>query len=166
MQYPKKCIKGMPNESCFYRFEGSLVASMNLFCFPKNAYRPDGWIEESINWMDDKHAIDLTLNQRKESGELHFRVGIAIVPHTELNRIKKRYFSFLHYERRPEPGNPYHGNVLLNSNLTPSQKSHIKALLADIAEIKPREEIINQRWYIVVWCLIKRCHNFIFSSRK
>jgi len=139
MEYPEKCIKGMPNRNCYYIFEGSPVGSVELFCFSKNRCRGDGWIEESINWMDDELAIDLTLNQRKLNGELQFRAGIAILPHAELKSVKKRFFSILDYERRPKDDNPYHGNILLNSKINNTLKTHIRVLLGDKAEIKPRE---------------------------
>jgi hypothetical protein len=147
MPYPNECIKGIPNKDCFHILEDSYVANTNLFSFPKNRCRCDGWIEESINWMDDEHAIEITLNQKKQNGELQFKIGIAIIPRMELDRVKRRYAGILDYERRPIPedlnhgvkANPYHGNVLLKGDMFSSLKGQIRALLADRAEIRPRE---------------------------
>ena len=63
---------------------------MTLFDFQGSPRRNDGWTEESINWMDDEHALGFTLNQVKDGGELQFRIGVAILPRAELDRVKKR----------------------------------------------------------------------------
>ena len=148
MQYPDECIKGISNTNCFLMLGGSYVGSTNLFSFPQNRCRHDGWIEESINWNDDEYVVNRTLNQTKQNGELQFKIGIAIVPRAELDRVKKRYTGLLNYERDPiqedfdsgTEANPYHGNVLLKGDITPSLKGQIRALLADGAEIRPRKE--------------------------
>lgn len=153
MTYPNECIRGIPNKDCLHTLvDGSYVASTSLFSFPKNRCRCDGWIEESINWMDDEHALEITLNQKKEDGELQFKIGIAIIQRTELDRVKKKYGGLLNYERQPiqenldqgTAANPYHGNVLLKRDMTSSLKSQIRALLADRAEVRLRKNNNHQ----------------------
>ena len=113
MDYPKNSIKGIPNDS--YLPAGTVGA--HLFYFEQS--RDDGAVEQSINWEDDKCAIDFTLNQRKESNDLQFRAGVAIIPRSEIDRLNKRLAirGLLSYERSPLDDNPYHGNLLLQANV-------------------------------------------------
>lgn len=165
---PDNCIRGIPKPTCL---EGRGTANLTLFEFHRNPDRTDRWNEVSINWKDDEHAIDFTLQQKNDEEKLLFSVGVAILPLVDLDKIRKRHTNFFHYERQSEPNNGYHGNLLLNDDTSKTRKTLIRAGLANCSEIHHREDIINQRrnnqrWYIVVWLLIKRCRNFIFSSRK
>ena len=127
MNYPENSIKGIPNND--FLIEGKYVAS-HLFHF-KQA-RDDGAIEQSINWEDDASAIDFTLNQKKENGEFQFKAGVAILPRSEIDRLS-RYPSIrgmLSYERSPLADNPYHGNLLLQRNVSTRIMKQIAASLA------------------------------------
>ena len=138
MAYPDNCIKGIPNQDCLHVFADSVVATINLFCFPRDRCRADGWIEESVNWMDDDSALEFTLRQVRDGGELHFTVGIAVLPRTALDRVRKRYAGHFDYERAAIPGNSYHGNLLLKGQMQKHLMSQIRALLADAAEVRQR----------------------------
>ncbi len=140
MAYPDDCIKGIPNDDCVEVLGDSVVANIRLFCFPKNRCRPDGWIEESINWMDDEEALQFTLNQTRQTGELHFKTGAAVLRRVELDRVRKRYIGHLDYERAPLEDNPYHGNVLLKGGVAKHLVNQIRALLADAAEVRLQEQ--------------------------
>jgi len=169
MQEPEKCIRGILNLD-FIDEDG--VANIGLFQFRKRE-PADDWCEASINWMDDERTIVFTLNQTKLNGELKYKIGIAILPRSELDRIKKRHGFAGHfkYKRAPLPDNSYHGNLLLKNNILPARSKMLRNILAFSSQIHRREDIINQRrnkprWSIVIRSLIKRCRNFIFSSRK
>ena len=146
MTYPDNCIKGIPNDDCLETFGDSVVANVKLFCFPKDPCRPDGWIEESVNWMDDEKALPFTLRQTrdseetKDSEELQFKAGVAILPRAELDRLKKRYYGLLDYERAPLETNSYHGNVLLKGSFPKLLRTQMRALLAHAAQVIRRDD--------------------------
>jgi len=140
MTYPDNCIKGIPNNECLETFGDSVVATINLFCFPKDRCRPDGWTEESVNWMDDDNAVPFTLRQEKKAGELQFKAGVAILPRTDLDKIKKKYYGLLEYERSPLEANSYHGNVLLKGSFPSHLKTQVRALLAHASQVVPRDD--------------------------
>jgi len=144
MAYPDNCIKGIPNDKCLDALGDEVVANINLFCFSKNRCRPDGWGEESVNWMDDEEAIPFTLKQAKETGELQFKEGVAMLPRAELDKIRKRYNNLLDYERAPLEANSYHGNVLLNGNLPSHLKTQMRALLAHVSQVIRRGDCGQQ----------------------
>jgi hypothetical protein len=139
MAFPDSCIRGISNCDCL--LEGGAVAYMTLFDFHSSPLRNDGWTEESINWMDDEHALGFTLNQVKESGDPQFKMGVAILPRVELDRIRRRHGFAGHfgYERAPLEGNQYHGNLLLRDDISKPLKNMIRSALALAAQIVPRE---------------------------
>jgi len=139
MTYPENCIKGIPNDECFETFGDSVVANIKLFCFPKNRCRSDGWIEESVSWMDDEQAVFFTMKQTKDSKELQFKAGVAILPRAELDKIKKKYYGLLDYERSPLEANSYHGNVLLKGSFPNHLKTQMRALLAHASQVIRRD---------------------------
>jgi hypothetical protein len=128
MSYPEKCLRGIINES--FLEDGKVTSP--LFYFDNKHRRPDGWIELSINWHDDDNAIDSTLKQRRESGELKFKAGVAILPRKGLDEIKMwdSIGGRLAYERQPLSENKYHGNILLNHEVSPRIAKMIAASIA------------------------------------
>ena len=134
MAFPNRCIRGIPNETYL---EGGLLVSYNLFPFDKTRCRPDGWVPESINWMDNENVIEFTLSQKKENGEEQFRAGIAILFRDELDKLKRRagITEFLDYERSPLPTNDYHGNILLNNGISSILKTMVRSALALASEV-------------------------------
>lgn len=139
MPFPDKCIRGIPNDS--FLLEGPLVSS-TLFPFDSNRSKEDGWIPESINWMDHGKVISFTLEQKKENGEEQFHAGVAILPRNEMDRLKRRagITGFFDYERSPLPNNDCHGNILLKKTIPPTLKTMIRAALALSSEVLLRPE--------------------------
>jgi len=136
MCYPDQCIRGIPN-SDFLLGEGDLVDA-TLFSFHRE--REDGWAEESINWMDSPNVVSFTLDQTNEKGEPKFKVGIAIIPRFELDKIKKRpgFRNLFDYERSPIEDNPYHGNLLLKVDIETRVKKMARSALALAAQVQMR----------------------------
>jgi hypothetical protein len=129
MNYPENCIKGIPDNS--FLVEDGSVGS-HLFYFKSEYARDDGWTEQSINWDDDESVIDFTFRQTREDGEVQFRAGVVIIPRDEIDRLNNRptIKGLLSYERQPVNDNPYHGNILLQTNV---QKSTMKKIAAGLA---------------------------------
>lgn len=129
MPFPDNCIRGIPNAS-FIVEDGSVGS--HLFHFKDEHHRDDGWIEQSINWEDDEKAIEFTLNQKKEDGDVQFQAGVVIIPREEIDRLNRRptVNGVLSYERQPLENNPYHGNILLSENVP---KHTMKKLAAGLA---------------------------------
>ena len=139
MSYPENCIRGIPNEQFLTE---ERTAATSLFLFDPNAARPDGWVAGSINWEDDDSAIGFTLNQKKDTGEIQFRVGIAVLPRVEIDKLGERpgINGRISYERESLKDNPYHGNILLDTRTSKELKRMIAANLALFSRIILREE--------------------------
>jgi len=129
MNYPTNCIRGIANDS-FLDEDGS--PAPHLFYFQDGHLRGDGWDEQSINWEDDDSVIEFSLNQRREDGAVQFRAGVTIIPRNELDRLNNRptIQGMLSYERQPLDNNPYHGNILLQANVSKITQKKIAAGLA------------------------------------
>ena len=96
-------------------------------------------LEASINWEDDEQTKDFTFQQQNNDGKLKYDGGIAIIPRSELDKIKKRYGTEqFEYERAVIPDNKYHGNLLLNSEAPTHFKRMICDILAHNSEIQER----------------------------
>ncbi|NQU35620.1 MAG: hypothetical protein HQ521_20530 [Bacteroidetes bacterium] len=137
MNFPEECIRGA-REDQIYLENDNYIAGSNLFYFNK-LDDPDssGWKGNSINWKDDENAIEFTLNQEK-NGKKQFNAGAAIVPHTQLKKINRMPLvkGRLQFERDKLDDNPYHGNLLLGSNVTPRTMKVIAACIAaEVTEI-------------------------------
>jgi len=137
MPFPDNCIRGIFNSNCL--LEGSNIATLTLYEFHRNPNRAGGWNEASINWMDDEQAIDFTLKQTNDEGELKFEVGIAILPRIELDKLRKVHTNFFDYERQRIQDSDYHGNLLLRDETSKTRKTLIRAALAIHSENRPRE---------------------------
>lgn len=144
MAYPDNCIKGIPNDSCLEVVSDGVVANVTLFPFHKDRRRADGWIEESVNWMDNATAVPFTLAQTKQGGEIQFKVGVGILPRADLDRVKRRYRGHLEYERAPLKANSYHGNILLKADISKHLMNQIRALLADASQVIRRGDCGQQ----------------------
>jgi len=140
MCYPDYLIRGIPNPGFLDEDD---LPSANLFYFNKpESVRLPGYREESINWHDDDAAITHTFNQRKD-GSVQFKVGIAILLRSELDKIKNNpnVRQRFDYERHPLPENPYHGNMLLKTDAPKPLIRKIAAQLAlNVNRIITREE--------------------------
>ena len=142
MDYPNSMIKGIANDS-FIDDDGSPSASLFSFQPREHIQRPDGYLEESINWYDDEGALTHILEQLKEDGDPKFKIGCAILLKEDIDQIRRRPFvqSYLEYERRPIDENPYHGNLLLSDKVAKSVKRKISATIAlfGVSEVIQRE---------------------------
>lgn len=138
MEYPDRCIRGILNPTLLPEDD---MLSLGAFDF-KRGERKDDWKEASINWIDDEDAVDFTFKQTKTSGDLRFKAGIAILPRSELDRIKKLYYFIgnFDYEREEKEGNDYHGNLLLKDNISNRKRDIIRSLLVSAAIIVKRED--------------------------
>lgn len=135
MTFPDSCLRGIPNTS--YLVEDGSVGA-HLFHFEDKSTRDDEWIEQSISWEDDSAALALTLNQKKENGELQFKAGAVRIPRDELDRLSRQptVTGFISYERRPLENNPYHGNLLLRSGVPkPTMKKIAAGIALAVSEI-------------------------------
>ena len=139
MKFPNNCVKGIPTLDCLY--EDDNVASPQLFKFNGDPREQDGWVEESINWMDDEGAVALTLNQKRVTGELQFSIGVAILGREHLDKVKKQHRHFFKYERAPiVDTNLYHGNLLLKGGIKKERKRLISGILAHYSQIRRRQD--------------------------
>ena len=127
MTYLDNFLKGIPNST--FLIERNKVAT-HLFFF--NQVREDGALQQSINWEDDKNAIDFTLLQTKPDGDLQFKSGIAQVPIREIDKLNMRptVNGVLSYEREPLPENKYHGNLIIMRRVKKPQMRQIAAGIA------------------------------------
>ena len=128
MTYPDNCLRGIsvPNQ---LEEDGSV--STFAFNFSE-IIRADGWKDLSINWDDDDGAGKALLDQKKENGEIQFKVGFAVVPRKEIDHLicQPTVNGVLAYERHKLENNPYHGNLLLKGDLP---KPTIRKLQAGLA---------------------------------
>ena len=137
MEYPESCVRGIQSAEWVLP-DGSILTG--LFQFDPAKARPDGWVEQCVNWHDDDGAVELVLNQRTENGAFQFKGGAAIVSREEIDRIRAapNRHNMVSYERQPLAGNPYHGNVLLNSSVPTAVRKQIQATLALYARFVSR----------------------------
>jgi len=145
MSYPEKFIRGVSSLD-YVDAEGR--ASAAIFQFKENVNRNDGFFESSINWYDEENALQLIMEQRKETDEhtYQFRYGVAIIERSDADRIVKNpsYKNVFGYERSSLENNPYHGNLLLKYNsLEKRIRDVIAAGLALNAQLVPREKEIK-----------------------
>ena len=126
--FPDHCLRGIPNDS-YITEDGSIGPHLFYFEYPP---RNDGLIELSINWEDDAHALVLIFNQKKPNGDFQFKSGVVKIPRDELDRLNRRptIAGVISYERNQLPDNPYHGNILLRSEVS---KLTMKTIAAGIA---------------------------------
>jgi len=143
MEFPDSCIRGILKANFVVKDLYRIYAIAELYQF-RRTDRPDGMHEASINWGDDKKAIEFTFGQKNNDETLKYEGGIAILQRSELDKIKKRYGPMqFNYERACiQDDNKYHGNLLLNSTeMSPTIKGMIRAVLAHHSEIKCRNSI-------------------------
>lgn len=130
MDYPRTCIRGIPNSS----YMEDDFPNADLFKqFDENPERTDDFNEISISWEDDDKAIQTIMEQKKNaSDQFQFKIGCAIISKYELDRLcrKPQIIGKLSYERREVEGNKYHGNILLKKNVTKSLRNMIASNLA------------------------------------
>jgi hypothetical protein len=142
MSYPEELLRGIPNHTFI---GGDDSPTSNLFYFDENHQkekREDGFLEESVNWRDDKGADELLFSQTKDDGSIQFLAGTALMCRKELDRVISRplHKSILSYERKQISGNTYHGNLLIKETV---QKREMKKIAATIAAMCIKEILPN-----------------------
>jgi hypothetical protein len=91
---------------------------------------------QSISWEDDSTVVDLMMNQKNTdkdgNDKIQFRVGLARYPRESIDRIMKSpaYRGIISYERDPLKDNKYHGNLLISSKLSNTQKKMLPGVIA------------------------------------
>jgi hypothetical protein len=140
MSYPERYIRGISDHQYIV---GNGIVGSGLFQFQDRGTRNDGWIDESINWEDDEDVIAFSLSQRKDTGEVQFKAGVAVLLREELDRLSRSPAAIgnLCYERQPLVGvNPYHGNILLRAEVPRNVRRMIAATLAIYATVVLRDQ--------------------------
>jgi hypothetical protein len=130
MNYPEKILRGISNKD-WIDPDGRISSA--AFQFDLGIDRSDGFEEASINWYDEKNALDILLAQQKEGdGIPQFKGGVAVLPKNWVDIMMRNPSGngIINYERHELPNNKYHGNLLRLSSLPKSQKSMISATLA------------------------------------
>jgi len=132
--YPDELLRGIANNS-FIDSEGRASA---LLFQSESSVRYDGLHEISINWYDDENAFRLLLNQRKKNDETEyqFKTGVAILSRYRLDSLinSPNTKDALSYERNIIEGNPFHGNILIKSNIDKHVKRMFEGCLAMCVE--------------------------------
>jgi len=137
--YPDQCLRGIKSKTLIP--EEGLVNNELFYFDEKNS---NGFFELSINWNDPEKAIPFTLAQKKDDGvEIKYKGGIAVIDRSELDKINKLQLlnGMLSYERAKLPENLYHGNLLLNGDVSKLKRKYIAVTLAiHVSEIIPQME--------------------------
>ena len=140
--YPDELLRGISSKEDVTS-EG--YASSAAFRFEDyDSERGDDFCEASINWVDDEGAVDVLLRQtkiRKGAVQPQFRAGYCRFARATLHNALDSFFvnGYLSYERKPleadelNPENKYHGNILLNKDVSKPLKQNIQATLATLA---------------------------------
>lgn len=126
-KYPDNCIRGLKSED--WRQPDSNLPASCAFYFDDNSQRSDNCSELSINWEDDKKALQFTLNQKRQDDTPQFKIGVVRLVKSSIDRLNKRpaFGGALSYERKSLPDNPYHGNILLSKTI---DRRRMKSLIA------------------------------------
>src|ERR1035437_4682842 len=129
MDYPETFLRGIPNNS-FIDEDGH--PATHLFYIETESKRKDDYKEESIFWKDDDRAVDLILLQKKADDSIQFQAGAAVLNRDQIDRIKNQVQAKnkFNYERKKQPGNPYHGNLLLKKDVKKPLMIRIAASIA------------------------------------
>lgn len=132
--FPENFLRGFNMKDCFTSEHNIATAAFQFSDFTNN--RSDNYHEASINWEDDKKAVTLLLEQKKEgTEEKMFKYGYARLPLNHVKMILKSLIdkNYLAFERRPLENNPYHGNILIIGDIKKQEKTMIQNCLAAIA---------------------------------
>lgn len=137
--YPDSFYRGLSSKD----FVKDNVVQPAAFQF-KESENNSATKEASINWNDDGNALKLLLTQKKADGTIQFKGGATELYLNEIKMALKIFFSQnkLFYERKPiekndeQEENPYHGNLLVKSDLTNQERLMITGTLASLGSNK------------------------------
>ena len=102
----------------------------------------NGWAACSIGWEDESSVVDVMMKQEKD-GRPQFRAGLARFQRESIDGLMKSpaFTGGLSYDREPLSDNPYHGNLLVSSEATKTQRRLLPGVIAtQYSEIIPRPE--------------------------
>ena len=114
VNYPREFLRGISNKD---QINEKGVPVSQLFSFEHVDKDGDpNELKESINWHDNRGAIQELLNRKKDEG-FQFKEGVAIFNRAKLDKNQRFYQDDFHYERKIENGNVFHGNLVIKKNL-------------------------------------------------
>lgn len=136
--YPSECLRGI---SLANDCSAKGVIESSLFNRFDKTERSDGFSEMSITWNDNDEAVRIITFQKK-AGEIQFKIGLAVLLRSQIDLARRNpyYCKILKYERKPSVDNPYHGNILIDSNANKSDKRRVASFLAVGAKFIPRDK--------------------------
>jgi hypothetical protein len=134
--YPEYCLRGLRKRT--HITENGLSVSSSAFHPDERTAtgRQDNAFETSVDWEDEKETLSFVLNRFDLSTHGVARVAFAEIH--SLSTIPHPAGSF-GYERRPEPDDKYHGNLLFRQLPKPNQ-AMIAAALALRSELITRPD--------------------------
>ena len=132
-QYPDICLRGLRIKEDVLTPEN--VVNTTAFIPDFRIQRTDGGYGTSINWKDDEFAISFTMQRRNQS-----QYGLAALERVILDEERARASipKTVEYERKPDPENKYHGNIVFIGS-----RKFIKMIAAALAlksKFIPRED--------------------------
>ncbi len=107
----------------------------------KSEHIKDGHMAQSICWEDDESVVS-TMFQQKKDDEFQFKVGIARVPRESIDHINRLMpiRELISYDREPLDDNLHHGNLLVNTKSSNTQRKLVSIQIAmHVSELIPRD---------------------------
>lgn len=134
--YPDCLLRGLANKKCVD--SGGLTSEAFVPDARTVKDRTDGMAETSINWEDDGDVLQKTFDEKNVANGLPaYPFGVGRVKRADVDHLveKPAIAAVLAYERREEPGKPYHGNLLFTADLTNVRQRMIASALAVVADL-------------------------------
>jgi len=97
------------------------------------------WLETSVNWEDDDHAVAFTRAQRSEKGQPLNPHGVVRLPLPAIEHCMANtpIPKTLARERRVVTGNRYHGNLLFEPSMPKQMIRQLAGMLALASKLVP-----------------------------
>ena len=131
---PATCLRGLRLAS--WVEQGRYVATAAFIPNEKTAaLRQDGGLETSVNWEDNSNVEAYTLGNHSNAQHGAARITTAHIEHTSLSAVGMN--RPLLCERKPEPDNQYHGNIVYSASISKLVKKRLAATLALKSQFVP-----------------------------
>jgi len=132
VHYPDTFLRGISKGDLIIPETGGVTAELFLPNSKSAVAREDGCEDISINWEDNEDVVAFTLLLKKNESMYQFPNGLVRLNTEEIHRINSlpTMDAPLSYERNELENNPYHGNIVYKSGLTPRIKRMIATSLA------------------------------------
>jgi len=116
--------------------------------------RADGGIETSINWEDKESVLKFSLNTQ------NYQHGAVRLLREQIDQINNEPITetYLSYDRDKLKKNPYHGNIVFRSNLSPKFRRTLAGSLAQRSSLVIRKDDIEAN----VLKIPKKLHQRLF----